>query len=332
MNTPQVSVLLPVRNGGTYLAEAVGSLLQQRDCELEILLVDDGSDDGAIDSLAGIDPRLRVLSNEGKGIVDALNTGWRHARAPILARMDADDLCRPGRLALQYQYLMQQADIAVLGCAVELISDHPIGDGYRRYQAWLDRQLSSGDLHRALLVECPLPHPTWMLRRSVMAALGGYRDAGWAEDYDFLLRADAAGYRFARLPQRLLAWRDHQQRLSRRHPRYSQQAFVDARAWYLEVHRLQGRAAVIWGAGSSGKALHDALRQRGVPVREFVEVHPRRIGGRVRNRPVRDFRHWRPVGDELLLVAVGVPAARENIRRHLLGLQMVEGSQFLFAA
>ena len=91
-----------MRDGGVYLADAVASILGQSFADLELLVIDDGSRDGAVAALAPLavrDPRLRLLENPGAGLVAALNYGLAQARAALVARMDADDVARPERLA-----------------------------------------------------------------------------------------------------------------------------------------------------------------------------------------------------------------------------------------
>ena len=99
---PHVSVLLPVRNGGAWFALALQSILDQDGCDFELIVIDDGSSDGTSELLAACpDARLRVLRREGGGLVAALNAGLELARGDYVARMDADDIALPGRLARQ---------------------------------------------------------------------------------------------------------------------------------------------------------------------------------------------------------------------------------------
>src|SRR5205809_960509 len=113
---PRVSVLLPVRDAGSTLDAAITSVLGQTLRDLELVAVDDGSrDDGGerLEAWAARDPRVRVLRRPAHGLVAALEEGRRHCRAPFVARMDADDLCHPERLAAQLAYLETHPQIDV---------------------------------------------------------------------------------------------------------------------------------------------------------------------------------------------------------------------------
>ncbi|MEJ8568175.1 glycosyltransferase [Elongatibacter sediminis] len=330
---PAVSVVLPVRDGGPHLAAAVGSILAQENCDFELILVDDHSSDGALESLPSRDARIRFIANAGGGLIDALNTGLRAARGHYIARMDADDIALPKRLRTQLDYLARNPSVAIAGTEVELFAEGELGAGNQRYQRWINVLRSPGAIHRERFIECPLPHPTWLMPRSVVRRLGGYRDAGWPEDYDFLLRAASAGYRCGKPEGVLLRWRDHPDRASRIDPRYAQERFTAARAHFLAADELQGRPVVIWGAGPGGRDLHDALSRESVTVQGFVDVHPRRIGGCKRGRPVWHFEEaGRRAREAIILVAVGVPSARPEIRAVLQRMGRREGADWWFAA
>ena len=92
--------------------------------------------------------------------------------------------------------------------------------GALRYERWLNSLATPQAIERDLFVECPLAHPTFFLRADAVATAGGYRDRGWPEDYDLLLRLWRAGGRLGTVPEVLLHWRERAGRLSRTHPSY----------------------------------------------------------------------------------------------------------------
>ena len=122
-NLPVVSVVMPCRNCATTLPEAMQSLLDQTLDSLEIIAVDGGSTNATpdlLESFARRDHRVQVLSRPFGGVVSALNHGLQAARSGFVARMDADDLAFPNRLAAQTAHLIQNPDLALLGCRVAL--------------------------------------------------------------------------------------------------------------------------------------------------------------------------------------------------------------------
>lgn len=329
---PAVSVILPVHNGGVYLDGAVSSILSQSFQDLELLLVDDRSDDGAVAALETTDSRVRVLNSEQAGVAPAFNYGLAHARGRFIARMDADDLSLPGRLEQQLHYLECHPEVDICGGCVEIFSEQPIGDGNRRYQSWLNACKTPEIIHRELFIESPIPNPTVMFRRQAINRLGGYQDPDWPEDYDLFLRADEAGLKMGKPEGAVLKWREHAQRLTRTDSRYEIERFQAAKAHFLVRYRLCNRPVVIWGAGPTGRQMHDLLDSEGAEIQGFLEVHPRRIGGKKRGLPVWPIENVSGLTDEFVLVAVGAAGAREKISEFMAVHNKTEGTDYLFVA
>jgi glycosyltransferase involved in cell wall biosynthesis len=117
-NTPAVSVIMPVHNGVAWLLDAIASVLQQSLGDLELVIVDDGSTDGsceAIDCLVRRDRRIRVLRQRHLGVAAALNRGLEAARAPFVARLDADDTAEAARLERQAAFLERRREVRLVG-------------------------------------------------------------------------------------------------------------------------------------------------------------------------------------------------------------------------
>ena len=336
----EVSVVLPVRDGERTLGAALDSVLASRRVEFEVVCVDDGSRDrtpALLADAARADPRVRVLGCEPRGIVAALNAGIAAARAPLVARMDADDLVHPERFALQARLLAQRPELALVGCAVEPFREGGLAGGWRVYAEWVNALVTPEEIEREAFVECPVPHPTWMFRRDAVAALGGYRDVAWPEDLDFFYRLLESGARAGKVPEVLHRWRDHDERLSRRDPRYAREAFAAAKAHFLP--RIHGvRTAVVWGAGKTGRRFARLLAAQGVLVRAFLDIRPARAGATWRGIPIHAAadlgslaKGWRAERVPVL-GAVASRGARAEIRAALAQEGLAEGRDFWMVA
>ena len=330
--SPLVSVVLPVRNGGRFLNEAVGSILSQTYENLELLLIDDHSTDEAISLLDKGDQRLKIIKCKGNGVVDASNTGFDLARGDFIARMDADDISLPDRIRCQLDYMDSHSTVDLCGCCVDIFSDAGIKGGLDRYQNWLNSVREPLHIHQQIFIESPLPNPSLFFRKTVLQQLAGYRNNGWPEDSDLLLRADAAHMLMGNPEPVLLRWREHESRLTHTDSLYDRQNFMQAKSHFLVQHRLLGRPVIIWGAGPTGRLMYDLITADGGTVEGFIEVHPRRIGGLKRGLPVWPIDKAKDLGGAMLLVAVGTAGAREEILRYLSECNKVEGSDFLFVA
>ena len=209
-NPPAISVLMPVYNGASYLAEAVESIRAQTFGDFEFIAVDDGSTDGSLPLLqrfAQEDPRLRIVSRPNTGIVGALNDGLAVARGEFVARMDADDIAEPVRFEKQLAVLRADPECVALGSSVVFID--PVGRPLKAYYPPLDHAAIEEELARGN--GGALIHPTVVFRRSALLQCGGYRSHyNYIEDLDLYVRLLDAG-RLANLPELLLHYRQHPQ-------------------------------------------------------------------------------------------------------------------------
>jgi glycosyltransferase involved in cell wall biosynthesis len=338
---PAISVLMPCYNAAKTVDETLETLFQQTFSDFEVVAVDDGSDDDTAEILASWAarrPRLRILSRPHEGIIPALNAGLAVCQAAYIARMDADDRAHPDRLALQSAYLDANPDIDLVSALVSGFPEENMRAGFRIYLEWLNGLISHEEITREIFVESPLPHPSVMFRKSSVISLGGYQDFGWAEDYDLWLRMHLAGARFSKIPQKLVDWREHAERLTRTDSRYSLENFLRAKAHYLARGPLRGRdAVIIWGAGMMGRRLSKHLmRTEHVPVVAFVDIDPKKIGSTRRGKPIispEDLLMWRDrYQTPIVLAAVGARGARKLIRARLFNFGLREGCDWLAVA
>lgn len=204
MNSPLITVLMPVWNGEAYLREALDSVFRQRGPDFEVLVVDDGSTDRTPEILEACgDPRLRVRRNESRlKLSGALNRGMDEARGKWIARMDADDRMCPGRLAVQAAFMEAHREIGICGGWVRTFGDGP--SLIRKYPS------EPAVLKAFSLFYTPFGHPTVLFRKDWFDRENLRYDGSFypTEDYELWARALT---RFAggNLPQVLTEYRTH---------------------------------------------------------------------------------------------------------------------------
>jgi glycosyltransferase involved in cell wall biosynthesis len=213
---PAITVAMSVYDGEQFLAMAIESILAQTFEDFEFLILNDGSSDGSaaiIDHYAKGDRRVRAIHRENKGLVISLNQMIEEARAPLIARMDADDISVPTRFAKQLAFLNANPDYGVIGSWTEDIdeNDAPFvlyGPDHATTHEDFIAEIGSGAM---------LCHPSVIMRRDAVLSVGGYHQAFLhAEDFDLWLRL-ATVTKLCSLPERLVRYRHWSNQVSHRY-------------------------------------------------------------------------------------------------------------------
>lgn len=334
MPAPAVSVLLPAWNAAATLGPALRSIQRQSFSDFECLVVDDGSDDATAataESFARADARFKLLQGPRAGVAGALSRGLGACRGRFIARMDADDLAHRARLELQVARLEREPALAAVGAWVWMFPRHSLSDGLRAHEGWLNSLGDAASVARDAFVECPIVHPTLCIRAELLRAYG-YREMGWPQDYDLVLRLLAAGQKLAVVERPLLGWRDGPERVTRCADYTRRERLVACKAHHLALGFLaEGDRYVLWGYGDTGRALCRALGERGKRPELVVELHPGRIGQRIAGAPVVHPRELGP-GAARIVISVSGLAARTEARARAAAQGLVEGRDFVVAA
>jgi glycosyltransferase involved in cell wall biosynthesis len=215
MDTPRVSVIMPVYNAERYVADAVESILAQTFTDFEFMIVNDGSTDkslGILEKYAARDERINLVSRPNTGYLVALNAMLGRARGEYVARMDADDVAMPQRFDRQVQYLNEHPECVLVGSRVIIID--PDGDPLTEIGDALTHEEIDEAFMRAQ--GQMVYHPSVIYRRQVVLDLGGYRpEYNLTEDLDLFLRLAEVG-RIVNLAEPLLKYREHFQKIGYR--------------------------------------------------------------------------------------------------------------------
>lgn len=329
---PSISVLMPVRDARETLTTAVQSVQAQSISEWELVIVDDGSQDGTtamLEALAQEDAHIVLIKQEAKGIAVALNRGLEACRGEFIARMDADDGMDARRLELQRTFLAANRDCGLVSCRVCFGGTEA---GYAAHVEWVNSLMNHDAMSLRRFVEAPVAHPSVMFRRELIEAHGGYREGDFPEDYELWLRWLEAGVRFGKLDEAQLTWNDPPQRLSRTDARYSVEAFYSMKCLYLrrwlESHAA-GREVWLWGAGRVTRRRFDGIVDQ---IAGFIDVDESKRGQQRDGRVVRMADELPERKTSFILAGVGARGAREAIHAHLMQRGWVEGHDFLLVA
>lgn len=211
----RISVLMPARGECPYIWEALRSVAQSTFAPFEVLIINDGMSQLAIDVVTQFRQKfnLKLITNEGSGLVDALNTGLKNAKGEFIARLDNDDLMLPRRLEIQIGEFETNPALVALGSECVYINPKGVEVGKSHYPIGV---LNS---HPGFSTSCLLAHPSTMFRRDEANYIGGYRTVfTWngtdiGEDFDFWLRMAKRG-EIVNIPLVLTKYRQHSGQLS----------------------------------------------------------------------------------------------------------------------
>lgn len=202
-----MSVILPCYNAEKYVAKAVRSILEQSFKNIELIIIDDCSSDTTISIIQSIkDSRIRFIQKEkNTGYTDSLNLGIQIARGTYIARMDADDISLPDRIAKQVAYMETHPECIICGSWIELIPERKIVE----YPVYHDEILLT------LFEKSAFAHPGMMMRKSILDVynLRYNKQFEPAEDYELWTRMMMLG-KMHNIPEVLLQYRTHEQQIS----------------------------------------------------------------------------------------------------------------------
>lgn len=339
-----VSVLLPFRSAFGTLDASIRSISEQSFSEWEMLLINNASSDEST-SIAHAwsrrDARIKVIEEPTMGIAHALNTGLKHTTSPLIARMDADDLAHPERLARQVAYMKAHPEIGVLGTRTRFETTVQKSSGMAWFVTWQNAIGTPHEHYVKRFVDAPLAHPTVMFRGELVDRFGGYSTEPLPEDHELWLRWMHHGVRFAKLPEELLSWHDHPQRLSRTHINYSVDAFFTTKAkwiaaWYKRKYITPsgspggGEKCPIIIAGTSGLCRDRAakLEAHGLRIHAFTDVKRREVP----NYAFIPHDELPPSGKALIISFISQRGTGDRIAEYLSSRGLVEGEDFILAA
>lgn len=226
---PEIDVLITVYNGEAFISQTIDSVISQTFSNWRLLVVDDKSTDRTaqiVQDYAHRDSRISLIPGHHRGIAAAANVGLKEIRAPLVARLDADDIAQPERLEIQHDHLHKHPELLAIGSDVQLIDENNKPLRCRHQLSGPARIKETLGLRNCII------HPSSMVRTEALRRIGGYREKFRnAEDYDLWLRISEIG-EIDNLPQSLTLYRRHGSQITapsntRRLTLYSVAAAVD---------------------------------------------------------------------------------------------------------
>ena len=333
MQIPLVSILIPFKNTADFLPECVQSILDQTYEHWEALAVDDHSTDKSrvlLDSYAERDPRIKVFSNKGVGIIAALRTAYSQSNGQLITRMDSDDIMAPEKLQVMAEALLAKGKGHLAIGQVRYFSHRGISNGYARYEQWLNGLSATGTNFSEIYKECVVPSPCWMIYRENFDSCGAFKADRYPEDYDLTFRFYENGLTCIPCQKVLHYWRDYDSRTSRTSPHYAQNYFLDIKLYYfLKLDCDSSRPLTVWGAGNKGKKIAKGLLKKNIDF-YWLCNNPKKIGRDIYGKKMLHQSVLKELNKPQSIVTVANEDAQTTIRDYFSTLGHRERLDFFF--
>ncbi|MCH2233814.1 MAG: glycosyltransferase [Crocinitomicaceae bacterium] len=315
-SAPEISIITPVRNGSIYLTECFQSIIKQSFTNFEWIIINDHSTDNTpelLNDFKAHDSRIHVYENQGKGIIDALNTATELARGIFITRMDADDRMPVYKLENLLGLLENQTNTVATG-HVKYIENEHLKAGYMRYADWLNLMCDNHLHYRDIFRECPLASPAWMMRKEDFVRIGGFKDLEYPEDYDFAFRCFENSVKIVSTSDVVHEWRDYPERTSRNDPNYADNSFIDLKLRrYFQLFYSLTEPLTVWGAGKKGKEIARKLIEREIEF-DWVCDNPNKIGVDIYGKKLK---HYSTLKSGQAIIYVTSTEDQETIHEYL---------------
>lgn len=333
MQTPLISILIPFKNTGAFLTECLDSIIDQSYSKWELIIVDDHSTDSSYDlvkSYGEKESRILLLKNKGHGIINALKLAFAHSKGEYVTRMDSDDIMYKQKLETLLHNLQSNGKRCVATGLVSYFSETGIGDGYRKYEQWLNALTSKGKNYSEIYRECVIPSPCWMLHRDDLLAIDAFNPTRYPEDYDLTFRFYEFKYKVIPCNKVLHYWRDHSSRASRTDENYAENSFIDIKLHYfLKLDYSSTRPLVVWGAGQKGKTLAKKLIALDIAF-EWICDNPKKIGKHIYGKELKPFEYLTALQAPQSIISVANQKEQKDIRSYFKTKNMFPMRDYFF--
>jgi glycosyltransferase involved in cell wall biosynthesis len=317
-STMKISIIMCFKNEAQHLKKNIDSILAQTEQNFELITVDDHSNDKSIQILkkySQSDPRVKILTNQGTGIISALKTAYAATTGALITRHDADDLMPPHKLKTLKQLLTKNGPGHVATGLVKYFSDYPLSNGFIKYADWLNHLCKTNNHTNNIFKECVIASPNWMAFREDLDSINAFQDEVYPEDYHLVFKIIEKKLKIVCSDKVTHLWRDHPKRASRTLEQYKDQKFYPLKvSFFIKLHNKKD--IILWGAGPSGKKLAKELINQNTPFR-WVTNNTNKIGKSIYNIPIEDFCHLKQTNNANVIISVTQRNSLEEIKEFL---------------
>ena len=325
---------MPVKDTAKYLPDCLESIVKQSNTNWELIAVNDNSQDASLDVLSSYaekDARIRVFDDAPPSLLPTLRYGFSKATGELIHRMDSDDIMPTDKLELMLNAWNQyEGNCVITGGTKHFADSGIVGDGFKRYDAWLCAVAKYNRHAEEMYRECVIPSNCWLVHRDDFDRIGGFNGDVFPEDYDLCFRFYKGGLKIIGLDCVLHYWRDRPDRISRNWECYKDNRFFELKVHYFyELERERNRPLVLWGAGKNGKDLMKQIMNH-EPPSAWVCDNEEKIGKDIYGIIMEDYTRIRSLNNPQIIIAVAAPQAQLEIKKVMDKINLQAGKHYWF--
>lgn len=274
-DSDKISIITPFYNVEDYLEESLNSILDQTYPNWELMLINDQSEDKSnqiAQEYCLKDSRINLHQNTSKGLISALRLAFQNSSGNYITRMDADDIMTSNRLDLMLKRIQEFGTGYVCVGKVKYFSENELGDGYKKYESWLNELTERESNFEGIYRECSIPSPNFLIHRNDFEVIGGFDKDIYPEDYDLAFRMYQNGLKICSTSEVTHHWRDHSTRSTRTQDHYQPLSFIPLKVrYFLDIDHNSNKQLILWGAGRKGKLIAKELLDQKIEFQWVTE-------------------------------------------------------------
>ncbi len=317
LDKPLVSIIMATKDTEPYLPACLDSILAQTYQNWELIAINDHSSDRTPQILyeyAARDERIHVFHSLRHKLIPTLKEGYKYVNGDLINRMDSDDKMPPDKIeVLVNKWQKYGKGHIIAGGTEHFVDEGEVGDGFRRYEQWLNEVAKTSTHYQQIYRECVIPSHSWIVHKEDLDAVDAFNPEVYPEDYDLCFRFYQGGLKVIGIDKVLHYWRDRSDRISRTWDEYKDNRYFDLKTKYFyKMDRDRSRPLVLWGAGTNGKDLAKLLLDEEETF-HWVCDNERKIGKHVYTIKLEDFEVIPFIRNPQIIIAVTSPQEKDKI-------------------
>ncbi|KAA3614945.1 MAG: glycosyltransferase [Calditrichaeota bacterium] len=313
---------MAVQDTEPYLPACLDSIIAQTYTNWELIAVNDHSTDRTPEILKEYskkDNRIRVYdSGDNYKLIPTLQVAYKQCRGELINRMDSDDKMPDYKIQLLVDEWQKYGKGTIIAGGTEhFVDEGEVGDGFLRYERWLNEVAKNGTHYQEIYQECVIPSHCWIIHKDDFDLVGAFDPIVYPEDYDLCFRFYREGLNVVGIDRILHFWRDRSNRISRTWEEYKDNRYFDLKLRYFyELDRDRKRPLVLWGAGRNGKDMAKLLLANNDSF-HWVCDNQRKIGEHVYGVKMEHFNTIPERDNPQIIIVVSSPDGKVSIRKQL---------------